>query len=167
MATCFSSLHHNGFACSTYHYKAPWVIIWLPDSPTEFTLNWWNKPTNQASYIQKCEDMITHRKSYPLSKPSGHIIRFLLLWPSWRYCGPVLPYDSGQQWQWLIPLRQKAITLTITDLSVGLNDHQEYISKEFYLSIKLSHSRRNTVKCRYNAVLGVQEIDRVIAVTAL
>ena len=24
-----------------------------------------------------------------------------------------------------------------------------------------------TVKCRYNAVLGVQEIDRVIAVTAL
>ena len=25
----------------------------------------------------------------------------------------------------------------------------------------------NTVKCRYNAVLGVQEIDRVIAVTAL
>ena len=25
----------------------------------------------------------------------------------------------------------------------------------------------NTVKCRYNAVLGVQEIDRVIAVTTL
>ena len=25
----------------------------------------------------------------------------------------------------------------------------------------------NTVKCRYNAVFGVQEIDRVIAVTAL
>ena len=24
-----------------------------------------------------------------------------------------------------------------------------------------------TVKCRYNAVFGVQEIDRVIAVTAL
>ena len=26
---------------------------------------------------------------------------------------------------------------------------------------------RTTVKCRYNAVFGVQEIDRVIAVTAL
>ena len=26
---------------------------------------------------------------------------------------------------------------------------------------------QNTVKCRYNAVFGVQEIDRVIAVTAL
>ena len=25
----------------------------------------------------------------------------------------------------------------------------------------------NTVKCRYNAVFGVQEIDRAIAVTAL
>ena len=25
----------------------------------------------------------------------------------------------------------------------------------------------STVKCRYNAVFGVQEIDRVIAVTAL
>ena len=25
----------------------------------------------------------------------------------------------------------------------------------------------NTVKCRYNAVFGVQEMDRVIAVTAL
>ena len=28
-------------------------------------------------------------------------------------------------------------------------------------------SGRYTVKCRYNAVFGVQEIDRVIAVTAL
>ena len=27
--------------------------------------------------------------------------------------------------------------------------------------------QRYTVKCRYHAVLGVQEIDRVIAVTAL
>ena len=30
-----------------------------------------------------------------------------------------------------------------------------------------SRNSGNTVKCRYNAVLGVQEIDRIIAVTAL
>ena len=28
-------------------------------------------------------------------------------------------------------------------------------------------NKSDTVKCRYNAVFGVQEIDRVIAVTAL
>ena len=33
----------------------------------------------------------------------------------------------------------------------------------WFLKVKF----QNTVKCRYNAVSGVQEIDRVIAVTAL
>ena len=32
---------------------------------------------------------------------------------------------------------------------------------------QIHSAKQNTVKCRYNAVFGVQEIDRVIAVTAL
>ena len=35
------------------------------------------------------------------------------------------------------------------------------------LTNNLYPQQLNTVKCRYNAVFGVQEIDRVIAVTAL
>ena len=31
----------------------------------------------------------------------------------------------------------------------------------------MNHNEPNTVKCRYNAVFGVQEVDRFIAVTAL
>ena len=39
----------------------------------------------------------------------------------------------------------------------------------FVLSYLVKYMRNDliTVKCRYNAVFGVQEIDRVIAVTAL
>ena len=33
--------------------------------------------------------------------------------------------------------------------------------------IRYGFCLKDTVKCRYNAVFGVQEIDRVIAVTAL
>ena len=37
----------------------------------------------------------------------------------------------------------------------------------FIQPMKLLSEMLYTVKCRYNAVFGVQEIDRVIAVTAL
>ena len=43
---------------------------------------------------------------------------------------------------------------------VNANDKE---SKEFEYFAAICENQLNTVKCRYNAVFGVQEIDRVIA----
>ena len=44
---------------------------------------------------------------------------------------------------------------------------QQIWMNEEKLPMRWGLTKSNTVKCRYNAVFGVQEIDRVIAVTAL
>ena len=44
---------------------------------------------------------------------------------------------------------------------------EHYFSVSAQATILYNEFDNHTVKCRYNAVFGVQEIDRVIAVTAL
>ena len=57
---------------------------------------------------------------------------------------------------------------SITDLCVKISSGKGLVSDGIKpLFEPMASCKLDTVKCRYNAVLGVQEIDRVIAVTAL
>ena len=50
---------------------------------------------------------------------------------------------------------------------LGVLSYLFFKFQSLFVSMMITIKITNTVKCRYNAVFGVQEIDRVIAVTAL
>ena len=112
---------------------------------------------------------------HPIARPHGQAMGCLL----WLFCTEL----TMLWWDHTVSLHCCAVIQTswpavpvMTRLSSCLYPRWSALSARCYLNTgpsefellwPLSSIWINTVKCRYNAVFGVQEIDRVIAVTAL